>query len=487
MTGLTAIVLAAGQGTRMKSNLQKVLHAVAGRPLVYYPVRAALDAGAERIVVVTSLQNRSDVDSHLVSAFGRRTIECAVQDPPRGTGDAARVGLERVDADRTLVLYGDTPLLRADDLSKLLATLDRHGSLPLVLMTCLPDEPFGYGRVLRDAEGRVREVREERDLESDEQRSVREVNAGVYAARTAFLRDAVGRVQPTNAQGEYYLTDAVAIAAQHGGALAVRGDSSALVGVNDRAQLAHAEALLYVRIAERHARNGVTVRLGARIEEPVVIEPDATIEAGACLRGTTYIASGATVDVGCVVTDSRIGQNAVLKPYSVVTGSTVGEWAQIGPFAHLRPGSEIEDKAHIGNFVETKKTRVRKGAKANHLAYLGDGDIGEGANIGAGTIFCNYDGYQKHKTVIGPGAFIGSDSQIVAPVTIGKDAYVATGTTVTRDVPEDALAIARIRQENKEGYSPRLRARMAAAARARSSPDAAPKPEAAAVDPTKKP
>jgi bifunctional UDP-N-acetylglucosamine pyrophosphorylase/glucosamine-1-phosphate N-acetyltransferase len=204
-----------------------------------------------------------------------------------------------------------------------------------------------------------------------------------------------------------------------------------------------------------------------RIEDGVSIEPDAIVEANVCLRGNTRVRRGANIDVGCVVTDSEIGENAVLKPYSIVIGSSIGAWAQIGPFAHLRPGTQIDEKAHIGNFVETKNTRVRRGAKANHLAYLGDGDIGEGANVGAGTIFCNYDGFQKHKTVIGEGAFIGSDSQIVAPITIGKNAYVATGTTVTRDVPEDALAIARIKQDNKAGYAARLRGRLHAAAKKR--------------------
>jgi bifunctional UDP-N-acetylglucosamine pyrophosphorylase/glucosamine-1-phosphate N-acetyltransferase len=287
------------------------------------------------------------------------------------------------------------------------------------------------------------------------------------------LKQAVGQLTPTNAQGEYYLTDVVAMAARAGGAVAFRGDAGALLGVNDRSQLAQAEDLLYERIAERHALNGVTVRSGAKIADPVTIEAEATIESGVCLRGSTHVEAAATIDVGCVVTDSRIGKNALLKPYTVVTASSIGPWAQVGPFAHLRPGSQIDDKAQIGNFVETKKTRVRRGAKANHLSYLGNGDIGEGANVGAGTIFCNYDGYQKHTTTIGPGAFIGSDSQFVAPVTVGKNAYVATGTTVTHDVPEDALAIGRTKQDNKEGYAPRLRGRLSAAARAKSSPEAA--------------
>jgi bifunctional UDP-N-acetylglucosamine pyrophosphorylase/glucosamine-1-phosphate N-acetyltransferase len=264
-----------------------------------------------------------------------------------------------------------------------------------------------------------------------------------------------------NAQGELYLTDVVAFAARDGGAAAVMGDRDALVGVNDRAQLAHAEEALFERIADRHRVAGVTIRGRARIDDTVIIGEDARIEDGVHLRGGTHIARGVVVDAGAIVADSDIGEAANVKPYSIVIESQVGPRAQIGPFAHLRPGSIIEEDAHIGNFVETKKTRVGRGAKANHLSYLGDGDVGAGANIGAGTIFCNYDGFTKHTTTIGEGAFIGSDSQLVAPVTIGKGAYVATGTTVTKDVPEDALAIGRAKQETKLGYASRLKSRLA--------------------------
>jgi bifunctional UDP-N-acetylglucosamine pyrophosphorylase/glucosamine-1-phosphate N-acetyltransferase len=284
----------------------------------------------------------------------------------------------------------------------------------------------------------------------------------VYAAKVELLRSALGQIGTDNAAGELYLTDVVAIAAKRGAAVAVRGNHELLLGVNDRFQLATAEELLFRQIAERHARQGATIRGDARIDDTVVVEPDATIEPGVRLRGKTAIRRGAVIDVGSVVTDSEIGEQALIKPYSVITESTVGHAAQIGPFAHLRPGSVIDEEAHIGNFVETKKTRVRRGAKANHLAYLGDGDVGERANVGAGTIFCNYDGFSKHQTVIGEGAFIGSDSQLVAPITIGKNAYVATGTTVTQDVPDEALAIGRARQDNKLGYAPRLKARLAA-------------------------
>jgi bifunctional UDP-N-acetylglucosamine pyrophosphorylase/glucosamine-1-phosphate N-acetyltransferase len=374
------------------------------------------------------------------------------------------VGLDAADErpDRILVLCGDTPLLRGEDLGVLVQALDAPG-VELALLSADLDDPKGYGRVLRDAAGRALGVREDRDLDPASRVALKEVNAGVYAVHAETLAQGLATLDTSNAQGEYYLTDVVAFAARRGGAVAVKGSADALVGVNDRRQLSEAEEALFRRIADRHRLAGVTVRSGACIDDAVVIGEDACIESGVHLRGNTAIGKGATVDAGVVVTDSTIGDGAIVKPYSVVVESQVGARTQIGPFAHLRPQSRIEEEAHIGNFVETKKTRVGRGAKANHLAYLGDGDIGEGANVGAGTIFCNYDGFSKHPTIIGEGAFIGSDSQLVAPVTIGKGAYVATGTTVTKDVPEDALAISRTKQENKLGYAARLRGRLAAA------------------------
>ena len=459
MPRLTAVILAAGLGTRMKSALPKVMHPIAGRPLLRYAVQAAFDAGVEHAVVVTS--GRPELDQFLSREFGDR-VSTVVQDPPRGTGDAARIGIERVQTERVLILCGDTPLVRAEELRELVAALDQPGASELALMTCSLTAPHGYGRVLRDASGLVLEVREERDLRSAEERAVREVNAGMYAGDTAAVRRALGEVRPNNSQGEYYLTDVIALCARASRVTGVSGHSEALLGVNDRSQLAEADALLGKRIRLRHAKNGVTVRGEPQIDDTVEIAEDCVIEMGVSLRGQTRIGSGTRVDVGCVITDSTIGEGVRLLPYTVITSSNVGNAAQLGPFTHLRPHSEIEAEVHLGNFVETKSTRVRRGAKANHLSYLGDGDIGERANVGAGTIFCNYDGFNKHKTVIGEGAFIGSDSQLVAPVTVGRNAYVASGTTVIEDVPEDALAVGRIKQSNKLGYAPKLKARFAA-------------------------
>lgn len=463
--GFSVVVLAAGQGKRLRSATSKVLHRLAGRPLAHYPLAAAVALGPREVVLVVSPETRAPLAAYVAEALPNARIEFAVQERARGTGDAAAIGLAKLSAspsEPVLILCGDTPLLTPSDLAPLLAVLD--GGCDLVLATALLDDPSGYGRVLRDDEGELVAIREDADL-GYSQRAIREVNAGVYCGRAGALRRALADLEPNNAQGELYLTDAVEALAREGDVVGLPGRAEVLVGVNDRSQLVAAEEALFRRIADAHRQSGVTVRGDARIDDGVVIDADATIEVGVCLRGTTRIGARAVVDVGCVLTDTVVAEGALLKPYTVATGSSIGASAEVGPFAHLRAGSELAAEAHVGNFVETKKTRLGRGAKANHLAYLGDGEIGAGANIGAGTIFCNYDGFAKHRTVIGERAFIGSDSQLVAPVTVGEGAYVATGSCVTRDVPAGALAISRTRQENKEGYAERLRARLAANAK----------------------
>jgi bifunctional UDP-N-acetylglucosamine pyrophosphorylase / glucosamine-1-phosphate N-acetyltransferase len=462
---VTAVILAAGQGTRMKSSRPKVLHELCGRPMIHHVVDAATAAGAGDVIVVVG-HGRAEVAAYLATAFGDR-VRTAVQEVQQGTGHAVRCALPAIatEAERVLVLYGDTPCLDAVELARLGRALDAAPSAPLAMLTVRVSDPTGYGRIVRDGGGRVVRVVEQKDG-SETERAIDEINPGIYLARAPFLREAVGRLSSDNAQKELYLTDVVAMGAAAGGVAAVVSrDAASLAGINDRAQLAAAEDLLYARIADALRRAGATIRSGVRVDAGVKVEPDAVIEHGVVLRGMTTIGGGARVDVGSVLTDVAVAAGAVLKPYTVAQGATIGEGAQVGPFSHLRPESRIEAEAHVGNFVETKKTTMHRGAKANHLAYLGDGEIGEGANIGAGTIFCNYDGFKKHRTEIGKGAFIGSDSQMVAPVRVGAGAYVATGTTVTRDVPEGALAISRVRQENKEGYADRLKARLATGAK----------------------
>ncbi len=457
---LVAIVLAAGQGTRMKSDRPKVLHEVAGRPMVAFAVEAAIRAGAKEVVVVVG-HGREDVEAALGERFSSG-VRIAVQAEQRGTGHAVRCAMPALEGwdGRVVILYGDCPLVPAQAIEALHAASRLSGG-PLAMLTAELDDPTGYGRILRDGGGRVVAIREHRDCTGEERR-IREVNPGIYAVDAAFLRGALDRLGSDNAQGELYLTDVVAMAAEEGAVASVPWDMAVLRGVNDRWELAEADRGMRERILRAHAREGVTLRApwATFIDADVRIEPDAVIEPGVVLRGRSVIGAGARVDVGCVLDNVTVAAGAWLKPYTVATDSAVGERAQTGPFSHLRPATDLGPDTRVGNFVETKKTRMGRGSKANHLAYLGDGQIGEDVNVGAGTIFCNYDGYQKHTTVLEDGAFVGSDSQIVAPVTIGKGAYVGTGTTVTRDVPADALAISRVKQVNKEGYASRLRARL---------------------------
>lgn len=453
----------------MRSQIPKVLHEAAGRPLIYYPVKAALDLGADAVVVVVGPVTEAPIARSLEAHFPSSPISTVIQEVPLGTGDAAKALLRSGDFandDEILLLSGDVPLLTREDLLPLLSALRAGHSLSF--LSFFPEDPHGYGRVLRDADGRPQEIREQRDLRLPEEHALREVNSGIYAVKFAALRDALVRVTNDNAQGEYYLTDIVKIIAAESSVDTATARESSLRGVNDRAQLAAVESILFVRRRQTLGEAGVTLVGSPLIDDTVLVEPEVIIEDGVRLRGETVVRSGALIDVGCVVTDSEIGPAAHLKPYSVVTESLVGERAQVGPFAHLRPESVLEADVHVGNFVETKKALLKKGAKANHLTYLGDAEVGERTNIGAGTIVCNYNGYQKQRTVVEQDVFIGSASQLVAPVTVKRGAYVATGTTVTENVPEDALAIGRTRQQNKDGYGKSLRERFRAAKAAES-------------------
>ncbi|MEM9196130.1 MAG: bifunctional UDP-N-acetylglucosamine diphosphorylase/glucosamine-1-phosphate N-acetyltransferase GlmU [Myxococcota bacterium] len=459
-----AIVLAAGQGTRMKSRRPKVLHEVAGKPLLTYPIDVARRAGADRVVVVVGYA-RDEVEAALRDRYGGE-VETAVQEEQKGTGHAARCGLDRVGSydGPVVILYGDCPLIPGAALEALLAA----PVAPLSMLTARLADPTGYGRLLR-AEGEagtpgpIVEVREQKDC-TPEERAIDEVNPGIYAIDGKFLDAGLKNLSSDNAQGELYLTDLVAAAANEGAVSDVAWDRDELRGINDRWELAYAERRMQERLLEEHARAGVTIVDPSRtwVGADVTIGSDAILEPGVVLRGATTIGAGARIDVGSVLTDVTVAEGAWLKPYTVAQESRIGERAQTGPFAHLRPKSDLGPETRVGNFVETKKTRLGKGSKANHLAYLGDGEIGEGVNVGAGVIFCNYDGFQKHTTTLEDGSFVGSDCQIVAPIIVGKGAYVATGTTVTRNVPPDALAVGRARQSNKDGYAARLRARLQA-------------------------
>lgn len=453
----SAVVLSAGMGTRMKSETPKALHTIAGRPLCHYPVRAALEAGCQEVVVVVG-HGRERVQASLEAEFGAR-VKIAVQVEQLGTGDAARAALPQIAAssERLLIINGDAPLIRAEHLRALMA----HSGTVLSLATCSLDEPFGYGRIVREG-GAVVAIVEQKDLSAD-QADLHEINPGLYFGDANFLREILPTLDTDNAQREYYLTDVISRAARQGHqVIGVPVPREVMVGVNDREQLIFAEELLFRSIAKRWREAGASVREGARIEPSVQLDTDVEVEPGASLRGNTVIGKGAIIGQGAVLTDVTVAAGARIKPYTIAEQASIGEGAQVGPFSHLRPGSELGPEVHIGNFVETKKTTLGRGSKANHLAYLGDGQIGERVNVGAGTIFCNYDGFSKSTTVLEDDVFIGSDSQLVAPVTVGKGAYVGTGTTVTFDVPAGDLAIGRAKQQNKEGYADRLRARLRA-------------------------
>jgi bifunctional UDP-N-acetylglucosamine pyrophosphorylase/glucosamine-1-phosphate N-acetyltransferase len=458
---IAAIVLAAGKGTRMRSARAKVLHELVGRPLVVYPIELARSLGADPVIAVLGHQ-REAVEAVLVNRFGEETVTVVEQTEQKGTGHAVRLAMPalagpvaRKDKDGlVLVLYGDVPLLRRETLEELVGTARRYGCLSLVTAT-LPDAT-GYGRILRDQRGHVIAVVEHKDA-SPEERAITEINAGIYCGPVDFFRTATAGLTTRNAQGEYYLTDIVARAAGSIGVSAIEADFADVSGINDRYQLGEAEAVMRSRI-NRALQAHVTFRdpASAIVEPDVEIGVDVEIGRNVALRGKTRIDHGARIGDGVILTNMEVGAGAEIKPYTVATDSSIGAGAVVGPFTHLRPGTKVGPEAHVGNFVEMKKTVVGKGSKANHLSYLGDSIIGEKVNVGAGTITCNYNGYEKFQTVIEDNAFIGSDTQLVAPVRVGKRAVVAAGTTVTGDVPEGALAISRVPQTAKPGYAEKV-------------------------------
>ncbi len=461
VSGLGCVVLAAGQGTRMRSSRAKVLHQVLGRPMVAYPIDLARGLGADPVVAVLG-HGRPMVESALVARFGSDQIAVVEQTERLGTGHALRVALPALRRLRgiLLVLYGDVPLLRRETLVALVGAARRGGCLALV--TANPPVAAGYGRIVRDRGGRVLRVVEHKDATPDEL-AIGEVNAGIYAGPIEFFREALPRIAARNAAGEYYLTDIVARAAAGIGVRAVQADFRDVSGVNDRRQLVEAEGVLRARVNARWMMHA-TLRDPAStvIEVDVVVGQDAEIGRGVALRGRTRVGRGARIGDGVLLSDVDVGAGVEIKPYSVASQAVIGAGAIVGPFAHLRPGTVLGPEVHVGNFVETKKTTLGRGSKANHLSYLGDATIGRNVNVGAGTITCNYNGHEKRQTVIEDNAFIGSDTQLVAPVRVGRGAIVAAGTTVTADVPPGSLAISRASQVAVAGYAQRLVKRYAA-------------------------
>ena len=452
MKSLASIVLAAGKGTRMKSDLIKVLHPAAGVPMIAWPVAAARDAGSDPIVLVIGHQANA-----VQGAFrGAADIRCAMQEEQLGTGHAVACALDALPGFRgtVLILCGDTPLLRAETVTSMVA-YHHDNRAAITVLTALMDDPYGYGRVVRDTSGRVTRIVEQKDADPEEQ-EIREINSGIYCMDSDFLFNNIRGIGNDNAQGEYYLTDLLAIAVRKGlTCLAMpTADADEIMGVNDRVQLAEAARILRRRINRDHMLNGVTLINPDQtyIDQGVTIGSDTIIHPGCHIGSGTVIGCGCEIETGVSITGCRIGDDCHIKAASVLEDSELGEDVAVGPMAHLRPGTTLGDKVKIGNFVETKKIIMGEGSKASHLTYLGDAEIGRNVNIGCGTITCNYDGVKKHRTVIGDDVFIGSDVQLVAPVRIGRNSLVAAGTTVTIDVPPDSLAISRVPQTNKDGW-----------------------------------
>jgi len=478
--GLACLILAAGKGTRMYSRRAKMLHRLLGVPLVSYPVERALELHASPIVVVLGHQ-RPEVEQALSARHGQGTVTVVEQAEQKGTGHAVRLGLAALRGweGTVLILYGDVPLLSRASLTALVKQSRQKGAL--AILTAELPEPHGYGRVVRDSHGRIVKVVEQKDA-SEQERQLREVNAGIYAAPASFLRPATSRLSPRNAQGELYLTDIISKAAGSIGVVSASVSAEEMAGINDRQQLASVEKILCRRIVTHWMRHA-TFRDpdAALVEASVTIDQDAEIGRNVVLRGRTRIGAGALIHDGCILTDTEVGAGATLLPYTVATESSIGPGAKVGPFAHLRPGTELGPEVHVGNYVETKKTRLGRGSKANHLTYLGDTIIGERVNVGAGTITCNYNGYEKRQTIIEDEAFIGSDTQLVAPVRVGKRAVVAAGSTITEDIREGVLAITRAPLKQVDGYADKVAARYAK----NGNPERVPKPSRDGTPPAK--
>lgn len=460
---VSTIVLCAGEGTRMKGQKSKLLHEICGLPLCMYALQAAVDASDGAVVAV--LGSRGDsVQKEIEKHFGER-ITFVWQREQKGTAHAVQQALAawKDESDTIMVSYGDVPLMTNKELIELQQAQKKAGAL-VAILTATGENPFGYGRIVRNDAGLISAIVEENDA-SEEQKLIRQVNAGLYAFDGAFLRANIGTIKASK-KGEFYLTDMVALAHETGkkapGVVAVETTWQNMAGVNDRAQLADARTVIQQRILLNWMKKGVTVinpqqtyvDYSVRLAEDVVLEP------GVSLRGECVVQHSSIIGTGSVLSNTYVGAGVHILPYCVCTEAKIESAAKLGPFSHLRKDSHVENDAHVGNFVELKNTTLRAGAKANHLAYIGDADIGAGSNVGAGTITCNYDGFLKHKTITGSGVFIGSNSTLVAPLNIGQNAYIAAGSTIVRDVPEDALALGRSRQENKEHYASALKKRL---------------------------
>ncbi len=448
---LAVVILAAGLGKRMKSKVPKVLHSVLGRPMIAYVLDAVRKISSDSVVVVVG-HGAEDVKK----IIGLEGISYVEQERQLGTGHAANCasGILSGFIGNVLILNGDYPLITSKSIKKFISEHEKSGSGVSVL-TSVVENPTGYGRVVRDGLGDVERIVEERDATSEE-RKITEINSGAYCAKSSFLWDALSGISSRNKQKEYYLTDIIEIASNNGRKVSgiLASDSDEMLGVNDRIQLSVIEAILKKRTNDALMRSGVTMvdPSSTYISPGVNIGADTTIYPHTYIYGDSRIGKGSTIGPSVWIEDSKLGDGAVVKSSCYITQSVIKKDVTIGPFTHVRPQARIMDGAKIGNFVEIKKSSVGAGSKVPHLSYVGDAKLGKNVNVGAGTITCNYDGYDKYETIIGDGAFIGSDTMLVAPIRLGRGATTGAGSTITKDVPEGGLAIGRARQKIIENW-----------------------------------
>lgn len=446
VTKLQGIILAAGEGKRMFSKNPKVLHNVCGISMVEHIINAAKSTGVDELIVVVGYKG-DEVEKSLPG------VKFAYQREQLGTGHALMQAFDYINDKTVFVLCGDTPLLKAETLKDMLEFHIKNGNHATVLTAKL-ENPFSYGRIIRGKSEQLAEIVEERDADSS-QKEITEINSGIYLFEGSSLKKYLNQLNNDNEQGEYYLTDVIKIYNSNDlkvGAFLI-DDPDEVMGVNNRLQLSLAESLMRKRINEKHMLNGVTIidPMNTYIDLSVKIENDVTILPGCVITGNTIIEEDAIIGPDSQIADSRIGRSVKVKS-SVVINSCVGDGTTIGPFSYLRPGNVIGRNVRIGDFVEMKNSNFGDNSKASHLSYIGDGDVGENVNIGCGVVFVNYDGKTKHRTVVEDYSFIGCNANLIAPVTVSKNAYIAAGTTVTKDVPEASLAVGRAKQENKEGW-----------------------------------
>ena len=448
---IITIILAAGLGKRMKSGLAKVLHPVAGIPMILYPVKVAEEISSERIIVVVGHQA-----DRVKDVLSGRDVEIVQQVEQKGTADAVRLAMDSLKGYKGMlvVLCGDVPLITPKTISGLISAHRDRGAIMTVLTTEVED-PSGYGRIVRSSDGSILRIVEERDADN-EIKKIKEINSGTYVFDSLFLSEVLREIKSENAQREFYLTDSIETGLKKGFKVYAYKtiEREEIIGINSRNELAMADIIMRRRINNRHMLNGVTMINpdNTYVGMDVSIGQDVTIYPGATIEGNTIIGNRSVIYPNSRIVNSQIGSDVNIKDSCVIEESRIGDGSEVGPFAHLRPGTILEKNVRIGNYVELKKAFMGEGSKANHLTYLGDAEIGSDVNIGAGTITCNYDGKKKHRTTIGDGVFVGSDVQFVAPVKIGEGAFIAAGSTVTKDVPPGSLAISRVEQKNMEGW-----------------------------------